>query len=521
MAELAKRFAFRRGLRASTTLLLALGVGSACTDEVGGDGWVKPTPANSGGNAGSSDGGGEGGDDAPMTGGKGGSSGGKGGSSSGGKGGSGGSGGRAGSGMTDAGAGGEMPSGPVCGNGTQEEGEECDDGNTKSGDGCNSNCNSSCEVCEATYCKAVFTQHVPNLANFYGDCFNMPGTATTGKGQGALRKDLCRSVIDCVRTEDCAQFVPDDAIDGKAIQYQFIRCFCDRDITENGYLNKCKIEPISEDPKLEDNTFMPGACARQFDEASERDTKAEAFNGIATAQLKPLGAANLLLLECDRKLCMEECFPEQSAGQVAQITADISGNPTASGESPMGELIADAQRAALGTDFAFLNVATFQPEYFLQPDLGFFYAATVGRRADADGRLLESEVTSAIFGVEARNNSTNVEGGKELVSLELTGQGVYDFLNSQLGFVDVSGLTYSWDAALDSGSRVTEVRKANTPLDKAATYSVTVNDKLLQEVPGAKNVVKTGKNPVAELLAYLKAQTQPVAPPTSRVTRSN
>jgi hypothetical protein len=168
-----------------------------------------------------------------------------------------------------------------------------------------------------------------------------------------------------------------------------------------------------------------------------------------------------------------------------------------------------------------LNTTAFLPEYFLRPDVGFFFKATVGRSADADGRLLESEVTAALFGVEVRNNSTNLEGGKELASLELTGQGVYDFLNSQLGSVEVSGLSYSWDAALNAGSRVTEVRKANVPLDKAATYTVTVNDNLLTSVAGAKNVVKSGKNPVGELLAYLKAQTQPIAPPTARVTRSN
>jgi cysteine-rich repeat protein len=518
MAPSAIRIRIGRALRAcSAPLLLSLVAFSGCTDEVGGDGWVPPQPTAMGGSAGTNSGG-EGGDDAPMTGGKGGG-GGKAGSSSGGKGGSG---GRAGSGMTEAGAGGDAPSGPVCGNGTLEEGEECDDGNTKSGDGCTSNCRSGCEQCERTHCKQVFAQHVPTVADFYGDCFEMPGNATEGKAAGTPRKDLCGAVVDCVRKQACAQFVADDAVQGRAIQYQFISCFCDRDITEPGYLNKCQVAPLGPDPKIEDNTFIPGKCERQFMEASERDSLGEAFNGIATAKLKPLGAANLLLLECDRKLCFEECFPEESAGAVAQITDDISATRSDAGESALGALIADAQRTSLNTDFAFLNAAAIEPEYFAHAEGGWLFSATVGRNADADGRVLESEVTTAFFGVESRNNSTNLEGGLELVSLQLTGQEVYEFLESRIGVVDVSGLTYTWDAAVTSlGVRITEVRIGNTLIDKAATYSIAMNDNLATEVTAAKNVVKSGKNPVRDLIEYLKAQDEPIAPPAPRVTRLN
>lgn len=521
MAQSVIRFRVGQALRGCTgPLLLSLVAFSGCTDEVGGDGWVPPSPTTMGGSAGTHSGG-EGGDDAPMTGGTGGN-GGKAGSSSGGKGGRGGSGGRAGSGTTDAGAGGDAPSGPVCGNGTQEEGEECDDGNTKSGDGCTSNCRSGCEVCEKTHCKEVFEQHVPTVANFYGDCFEMPGNATEGKAAGTPRKELCGAVVDCVRKQKCAQFVADDAIEGRAIQYQFISCFCDRDITEPSYLNKCQVAPLGPDPKVEDNTFIPGECERQFMEASERDSLGEAFNGIATAKLKPLGAANLLLLECDRKLCFEECFPEESAGAVAQITDDISATRSDAGESALGALIADAHRASLSTDFAFLDASSIEPEYFAHPEGGWTFEATEGRSADADGRVLESEVTAALFGVEVRNNSTNLAGGKELVSVELTGQEIYDFLESRLGVVDVSGLTYTWDAAIvPPAARITEVRAGNTVLDRAVNYSVAMSDKLLTQVTVAKNVVKSGKNPASELLAYLKAQNQPIAPPAPRVTRLN
>lgn len=523
MAQSTMSLRLRHALRTgSAPFFLSLLVGSGCSEEVGGDGWVPPKPTDMGGSGGSINSGGDGGDDGPMTGGKGGS-GGKTGSSGGGKGGRGGTGGggRAGSGMTDGGAGGDTSSGPVCGNGTQEEGEECDDGNRKSGDGCTSDCRSGCEPCEKTHCREVFLQHAPTVANFYDDCFNMPGNATEGKAAGTPRKELCRAVVDCARNQDCAQFVPDDAVEGRAIQYQFVRCFCDRDITEGGYINKCKVAPTSPEPKVEDNTFVPGDCEREFMEASERDTLGEAFNGLATAKLKPLGAANLLLLECDRKLCLEECFPEESAGVVAQITADISATRGDAGESALGAIIADAYRAALETDFAFLNAAAIEPQYYAHPAGGWLFEATEGRSADADGRVLESEVMSSLFGVEVRNNATNLSGGRELVSLELTGHEVYAFLDAALGTIDVSGLVYTWDSSLPNGARVTSVNIGPSPLDKAATYSVATNDELLTQVVAAKNVVKSGKNPANELLRHLKAQNQPISPPSPRAARLN
>jgi 5'-nucleotidase len=46
--------------------------------------------------------------------------------------------------------------------------------------------------------------------------------------------------------------------------------------------------------------------------------------------------------------------------EVARFTADITRAQSAAGESALGNLIADAQRAALGTDFAFMNFGRYR-----------------------------------------------------------------------------------------------------------------------------------------------------------------
>jgi 5'-nucleotidase len=302
-----------------------------------------------------------------------------------------------------------------------------------------------------------------------------------------------------------------------AKDFPFLRCFCDLDITAPGpsFVSRCK----------NPSTYVPGKCAREIHEASEKDDVGQVLNNPYTGSL-PLGAANLLLQVCDKKLCTEECLPEASVGVVAQITGDIPQTPNDADESPLGDLIADSQRFATGTDFAFINRLAFVSTY---APIGLLYSAAPGRPADADGRVLESEVRNVLFGMDPVADAVNVYGGSHLVTLQLTGQQIYDTLSKPLtidvlsaGPLDVSGLTYTWDAGLPTASRVTDVRKNGVPIDKAGRFTVTVNDFLAKAIVGAEQVVLTEKNPEKELVAYLKAQPQPIAPPPSnRVTRLN
>ncbi|HEX2870858.1 MAG TPA: 5'-nucleotidase, partial [Polyangiaceae bacterium] len=282
------------------------------------------------------------------------------------------------------------------------------------------------------------------------------------------------------------------------------------DVTEMNYVTNCA------DPEK----FVPGKCRREFQEASERDDVAGVFNGIPTSVANPSNMALVLMQGCDRKLCAEECVPQATVGVVATISADILWERNAAGESPLGNLIADAERAATATDFALLSFD--ETEFFYESffgGAGLRFDATPGRPADADGRVLESELWHAVFGMDQSPVANYQALGQKLVTLKLTGQKVHDFVEANRGKLHVSGLTFTWDAAT---SHVTEVKKGGTLLDKDATYSVTVNNQMTSSVVGATEVVATDKDPEREVVAYLKAQPQPIAPPTlNRIVRSN
>ena len=178
--------------------------------------------------------------------------------------------------------------------------------------------------------------------------------------------------------------------------------------------------------------------------------------------------------------------------QVIGIAAsDITRSENAAGESALGNLIADAQRAAMNTDFAFMNPG--------------------GIRAD----VAVGEVTwGELFTVQPFGNS--------LVKMGLTGQQVYDLLNQQWAgqpfarILKISGLSYVWDNALPAGNRVPAVYQNGALIDKAATYSATVNSFLAD---GGDNfsVLRNGTARVGgpldldALIAYIQGLPQPFA----------
>ena len=173
------------------------------------------------------------------------------------------------------------------------------------------------------------------------------------------------------------------------------------------------------------------------------------------------------------------------------------------GESALGNLIADAQRAALNTDFAFMNPG--------------------GIRADLDaGELLWGE----LFTVQPFNN--------DLVRMDLTGAQIKTLLEQQwqgqafARILKISGLGYTWNAAAPVGSRIVEIHKADgTVLDMNAAYSVTVNsflagggDNFTVLTQGTQRVV--GPVDLDALVNYIGGLTQPFdASIEGRIVRQN
>ena len=213
-------------------------------------------------------------------------------------------------------------------------------------------------------------------------------------------------------------------------------------------------------------------------------------------------------LQPDKKIAEFAARVEQMGNRLAsQVVAKaahpITRTTNEAGESALGDLIADAQRQVMGTDFAFMQVG--------------------GIKAD----ILPGGITKLDhFQVQPYNWN--------LIRLELTGQQIYDLLNQQWQeangegcFLQVSGLKYTWDAAQPAGQRVVEITRAGHPLDRTARYTVTVNEYL---AGGGDNftVLTGGVNPVVgpflaeALLQYVQNQSQPLdSTIEGRISRMN
>ena len=186
---------------------------------------------------------------------------------------------------------------------------------------------------------------------------------------------------------------------------------------------------------------------------------------------------------------------------VGTAAADVTRAASVSGESALGDLIADAQRASLGTDVAFMNPG--------------------GIRTD----VAKGPVTwGALFAVQPFGNT--------LTRLTLTGQQIVDVLDQQWSsdpngrFLQVSGLAYTWDPARAASDRVASVTVGGKPLDRAASYTVAVNNFLSTGGDGFKaftggTVDSGGPSDLDALVAYVASLAQPFqAPPGGRIQRA-
>lgn len=172
--------------------------------------------------------------------------------------------------------------------------------------------------------------------------------------------------------------------------------------------------------------------------------------------------------------------------------APIRREQNAAGESPLGNLIADAQRAKSdNARIAFMNPG--------------------GIRDDLPaGQLTYGQ----LFTVQPFGNS--------LVSLDLTGEQLLRLLEQQWQLADRArllqvsrGFRYVWDARRPIGDRVVSAFLDDRPLDPAATYRVAVNS-FLAAGGDAFTVLTEGSNPVGgpldldALVEYVQEQPQPL-----------
>jgi 5'-nucleotidase len=199
---------------------------------------------------------------------------------------------------------------------------------------------------------------------------------------------------------------------------------------------------------------------------------------------------------------------------VGKITADITPTQNPSGESALGDVIADAQLAY--TQSAGAQIALMNPGGIRAPLVKDFSPG-----GEPSGDVTYGEA----FTVQPFNNL--------VVTQSFTGQQIKDVLEQQFtGFggqtsqkiLQVSaGLHYSYVSIGEPGRRVFGITVNGIPIDLAATYKVTSNDFMANGGDGFTNLAK-GSGRVAApgfdvdaLTSYLGAGA-PVAPgPQNRI----
>jgi len=204
---------------------------------------------------------------------------------------------------------------------------------------------------------------------------------------------------------------------------------------------------------------------------------------------------------------------------IGSITADLTRIPSAAGEQPLGDVIADAQLASTAPAGFGNAVVAFMNPGGIRAD--FSYSQISG--GEMPGQVTYGEA----FTVQPFANT--------LMTISLTGAQIKAVLEQQFDnpaigqqrFLQVSnGFTYTWSASAPSGNHVDafSIKINGVPVDPAATYRVTVNNFL---AGGGDNftVFKQGTNPlggavdVDSLVDYFGANSPIAPPPLDRVTR--
>jgi 5'-nucleotidase len=208
--------------------------------------------------------------------------------------------------------------------------------------------------------------------------------------------------------------------------------------------------------------------------------------GDADAGLAPDPAVTKIVAAADARV---KSLVERAVG-TSKVT--ISALPNDAGESMLGDLVADAQRAALKADFALMNPG--------------------GLRRDIDaGPITWGE----LFSVEPFGNT--------LVGIRLSGEELVTLLNRQWGhgqpaggrILQIAGFGYTWDQSVpEGGPRVSEIHDARgRPLDRKKRYLVVMNDFLAAGgdafPPQSQDGRVTGPHDIDALVRHIESLRQP------------
>ncbi|MCW1918356.1 5'-nucleotidase C-terminal domain-containing protein [Rhodobacter sp. KR11] len=144
----------------------------------------------------------------------------------------------------------------------------------------------------------------------------------------------------------------------------------------------------------------------------------------------------------------------------SETALDSRRNVVRGEESAMGNLIADAMRAAVGADVALMNGGGIRAD----------------RTYDAGIKLTRRDMLTELpFGNTVQ--LTELPGSQLLAALE---NAVSQVEKGAGRFAQVSGLAFTYDASAEPGKRVSAVTVAGKPLEAATLYKVAVNNFMLE-----------------------------------------
>ncbi|QRP46202.1 bifunctional UDP-sugar hydrolase/5'-nucleotidase [Amycolatopsis sp. FDAARGOS 1241] len=197
--------------------------------------------------------------------------------------------------------------------------------------------------------------------------------------------------------------------------------------------------------------------------------------------------------------------------QVGTITADLKAAGAASGESTLGDVIADAQLEATKSDNAVVAITN---PGGIRADLT--YASSPN--GEGDGVVTYGEA----FSVQPFANI--------MQTITLTGANLKNVLEQQWGqpggtkILQISSsLHYTYSASAPIGSRVSNITVNGAPVDPAATFRVSVNNFLAAGGDGFTEFTKGtdlagGPVDLDAFTAYLGAHPGIAPPPADRIT---
>ncbi|WP_193174850.1 bifunctional metallophosphatase/5'-nucleotidase [Oricola nitratireducens] len=180
-----------------------------------------------------------------------------------------------------------------------------------------------------------------------------------------------------------------------------------------------------------------------------------AFRFIDTADVTPDAESQQLVDQLAAKL--DDSLNVEIGSTEGPL--DSRRNVVRAEESAMGDLIADAMRAASGADIAITNGGGIRAD----------------RTYDAGAKLTRRDILTELpFGNVTV--VTEIPGSQVLAALE---NGVSQVEKGAGRFPQVSGISFAFDASAPAGSRVSEVMVGDAPLDLDKLYKVATNDYML------------------------------------------